>query len=95
MKLVRQAMSRQAKNKRGRSSSSITNRRRAMASNGGNNSCGGDDAHITKVAHKSKLLKLERSKFGQHAFFQEVPRKEDGEDSKDAYAELIGNHGAV
>ena len=38
-----------------------------------------------KVARKSKRLKLERSKFGYHTFFQEVPRKEDGEDSMDAY----------
>ena len=54
-----------------------------------------DEERIMKVARKSKRLKLERSKFVQHAFFQEVPRKEDGDDSKEAYAELIRNHGAV
>ena len=54
-----------------------------------------DEECIMKVARESKRLKLERSKFGQHAFFQEVPKKEDGEDSKEAYAELIHNHRAV
>ena len=51
-----------------------------------------DEERIMKVARESKRLKLKRSKFGQHAFFQEAPRKEDGEDSKEAYAELIRNH---
>ena len=38
---------------------------------------------------------MERRLFGQHRFFQEIPSKEDGEDAKEAYAELIRNHGAV
>ena len=54
-----------------------------------------DEERIMKVARKSKRLKLERRKFGQHDFFREVLRKEDDEYSKEAYAELIHNHGAV
>ena len=47
------------------------------------------------VVLECKRLKMERQLFGQHAFFQEIPSKEDGEDAKEAYAELIRNHGAV
>ena len=54
-----------------------------------------DEDRIMAVARECKRLKMERRLFGQHAFFQEIPKKEDGEEAKEAYAELIRNHGAV
>ena len=54
-----------------------------------------NEHRIMAVAQECKHLKMERKLFGQHAFFQEIPNKEDGEEAKEAYAELIRNHGAV
>ena len=54
-----------------------------------------DEDRIMAVARECKRLKLERGVFGQHAFFQELPSKQDGEDAKEVYAEMVRNHGAV
>ena len=54
-----------------------------------------DEPRILAVARECKRLEIERSIFGQHALFQETPQKIDGNEIKEAYGELIRNHGSV